>query len=407
MIQKLKTKFVILAMAALLVLLATIVTGMNIINYNAIVADADETLEILSQNRGTFPDFDRMNKKLPPHMTVETPYETRFFSVLLDHNGSVIQTDTSRIKAISPETAVHYANTAMQSGKETGFHEDYRFVCYTEDNFSRIIFLDCGRKIYTYHRFLYSSICMAFVGYLAFFIVILFFSGKIMKPVAESYEKQKRFITDAGHEIKTPLAIIKADADVLEMECGENEWVEDIQTQIKRLSGLTADLVYLSRMEESENALPMIEFPFSDVVSETALSFHSMAQMQNKTFLCNVPQMLSYVGNEKAIRQLTNILMDNALKYSPEHGTISLTVRRTARHIYLTVYNTTQEPITKVQLTHLFERFYRADSSRSSKTGGYGIGLSVAQAICASHNGKISAFLPDANSLEITVQLPV
>lgn len=408
MIRKLKIKFVALSMTALFVLLVVIVTGMNILNYNSIIADADDTLALLSQNQGTFPDFlTDPQWKLPPFMTIETPYETRYFSILLDHSGTVLQTDISRIKAIDEKTAVGYAALALRSGEEKAFIENYRFVRNTEGFATRIIFLDCGRKLYSYQNFLFASIGMALVGYIAFFAVILFFSGRILKPVTESYEKQKRFITDAGHEIKTPLAIIKADADVLELEYGENEWLDGIQAQIRRLSSLIEDLVRLSRMEEAEDSLPMIEFSFSDVVSEAALSFQALAQTQNKDFLCQVPPMLSYVGNEKAVRQLVNILMDNALKYSPESGTVSLTVRQQGRQLRLRVFNATEEPIPKEDLDLLFERFYRADSSRSSKNGGYGIGLSVAKAIVAAHKGRISAASQDGSSLEITVQLPL
>lgn len=407
MIRELKTKFVFLAMVALFLLLAVIITGMNIINYNSVVAAADDTLELLSQNKGAFPDFDGLQKPLPYHMTIETPYETRYFSVLLTDTGDVIQTDTSRIKAIDAESAVSYATAALQSSHEKDFIENYRFVRYTEELSTRIIFLDCGRRLNSFYSFLVSSICMAVIGYIAFFAVILFFSGKILKPVTESYEKQKRFITDAGHEIKTPLAIIKANAEVLEMEYGESEWLEGIQAQIQRLSTLTADLVYLSRMEETDNTIPMIEFPFSDVVLETALSFQAVAQTQDKTFLCNIPPMLSYVGNEMAIRQLVNILMDNALKYSPEQGTVSLTVQKQGRQLRLIVFNTTREPVSKENLDHLFDRFYRGDSSRSSKTGGYGIGLSVAKAIATTHNAKINAYTKDGQSLEISVHFPL
>lgn len=408
MIRKLKIKFVALAMTALFVLLAVIVTGMNIINYNSVVADSDNILRLLSQNHGKFPDFGA-NPQLTKHpfMSIETPYESRYFSVLLDASGVVLLTDTDRVKAIDQEKAVNYASIALQSKKDTDFIENYRFIRYDEEHTTRIIFLDCGRKLYTYKNFLISSICMALAGYIAFFVVILFFCGKILKPVTESYEKQKRFITDAGHEIKTPLAIIKADADVLEMEYGENEWLDGIQAQIKRLSALTADLVYLSKMEEADNSMPMIEFPFSDVVYETAQSFQALAQTQDKHFNFNVPSMISYNGNEKAIRQVVNILLDNALKYSPEQGYVYLDVQKQSRQIRLTVFNTTQQPILKENLEHLFDRFYRADASRNSKSGGYGIGLSVAQAIVAAHNGKITASSKDPLSLEISITLPV
>lgn len=408
MIQKIKIRFITVAMAALFVLLAVIVTGMNIINYNAIVRDADIKLEMLSQNKGRFPEFAPDKRwPIPSNMTPETPYELRYFSVLLTPAGELVQTDTSRIKAIDSTSAIQYAANALKTENRSAFLGNYRFALSPEGAAVRITFLDCSREVFSFRSFLISSICMALGGYLAFFFVILFFSNKITKPVTESYEKQKRFITDAGHEIKTPLAIIKADVDVLEMEYGESEWLDGIQAQVKRLADLTNDLVYLSRMEETEGRLQMIEFPFSDVVNETAQAFHAVAQAQEKTFQCNVQPMLSLNGNEKSIRQLISILMDNAMKYSPIGGYVSLTAEKQGRCLCLSVFNTTIDTIEKQNLPHIFERFYRMDSSRSSQTGGYGIGLSVAKAIVSAHHGKISAATQDGQSLQINIQFPI
>ena len=408
MIQKIKIRFITVAMAALFVLLAVIVTGMNMINYNSIVRDADIKLEMLSQNKGRFPEFSPNKRRpIPPGMTPETPYELRYFSVLLTETGELVHSDTSRIKAIDNASAVAYAKKALKEPGSNAFIGNYRFAMSAEGSVLRITFLDCSRDVYAFRSFLISSICMALVGYLIFFFVILFFSNRIIKPVTESHEKQKQFITDAGHEIKTPLAIIKADVDVLEMEYGENEWLDGIQAQVKRLSSLTNDLVYLSRMEETETKLQMIEFPFSDVILEAAQAFHAIAQAQGKDFRCDVEPMLSLNGNEKSIRQLVNILIDNAMKYSPEGGIVSLSVHAQNRSLCLSVFNTTIDPIEKQNLSHIFERFYRMDFSRSSQTGGYGIGLSVAKAIVSAHNGRISAATQDGHSLQINVQFPL
>lgn len=408
MIQKIKIRFITLAMIALFLLLSSIVTAMNIVNYRAIISDADAKLELLSSNNGIFPEFGGDKKMpMPPNMTMETPYESRYFSILFASTGEVVQSDTSRIKAIDKTTAIQYANQAVKSSHSSDFIGNYRFLFSTEGSSVRITFLDCSREFSTFRSFLWISICMALGGYAAFFFVILFFSNRFLRPITESYEKQKRFITDAGHEIKTPLAIIQADVDVLEMEYGENEWLDGIQSQVKRLAGLTNDLVYLSRMEETENHLQMIDFPFSDVVCETAHAFHAVAQAKGKSFQCSVQPMLSLNGNEKSIRQLVNILLDNAMKYSPAEGAVSLTVQKQGRHLQLTVFNTTIGPIGKQDLNHIFERFYRIDSSRSTQTGGYGIGLSVAKAIVSAHNGKISAIAPDDHSLQIQILFPV
>lgn len=160
--------------------------------------------------------------------------------------------------------------------------------------------------------------------------------------MTESYEKQKQFITDAGHEIKTPITIIDADTEVLEMELGENEWLKDIQTQTKRLTSLTKDLILLSRMEEDKPQMTMIEFPFSDLVEETAQSFQALAKAQNKIFTITVQPMLALKGDEKTLRQLISILLDNALKYSPHSGVISLSLQKQMRNICLTVENTVE-----------------------------------------------------------------
>ena len=404
MIKRLQIKFIAVAMVALFFLLLVIIAGMNLINYEAVVAEADDILGFLSENSGVFPDPDVDGRNpLPKFMSPETPYESRYFSVLIGAYGEVLLTDTGKIKAVSPQQASEYAIHIMEDGLKKGFVDNYRFICSDERDVIRITFLDCGRRLEAFQTFLFASIGMGVAGYLLFFFVILFFSGKIIRPVAESYEKQKRFITDAGHEIKTPLAIIKADADVLEMDLEDNEWLQDIQKQTKRLTSLTNDLVYLARMEEAKNFTKMIEFPLSDVVAETASSFQALAQTQGKNFECSIQPMLSLTGDEKAITQLVSILLDNALKYSPENGTISLMLSKQSKTIQLSVRNTTTSTIPKEKLSMLFERFYRIDSSRSSQTGGYGIGLSIAKAIVAAHNGKIQIKSEDGCSFRITV----
>lgn len=404
MIKKLQGKLIALAMAALLALLIVIVISMNVINYNTVIAEADQTLSMMANNSGSFPDF--AENKHFSNMSPELPYESRYFSVLLGKNSEVLQANTGRIKAVDTEQAINYATQVAAGKKDRGFVDDYRFLRYSEGTATRITFLDCGRKIETCQTFLVISCSISAAGLVLFFFVVLFFSNRIIRPVAESYEKQKQFITNAGHELKTPLTIIRADADVLEMELGENEWLTDIQQQAERLAGLTNDLVYLSRMEERTDDLPMIEFPVSDVIGETAASFKALAQTQGKTFRCEIQPMLSVRGNEKAIRQLVSILLDNALKYSPENGAIRLSLERQTKTVQLSVYNTTENVISKESLTLLFERFYRMDQSRNSQTGGYGIGLSVAKAIVQAHNGRIQAKTEDGNSLQITVALP-
>ena len=338
----------------------------------------------------------------------EMPYESRFFTVTVNESGDVLSVDTGKIAAVDMEQAVAYAKDVLSRDKTAGFAGDYRYrVCDTTEG-RMIIFLDCGRNLDTFRSFLVTSAAVSAGGMLAVFLLILAFSGRIVRPVAESYEKQKRFITDAGHEIKTPLAIIEADADVLELELeSESEWLRDIRAQTRRLTDLTNDLVYLSRMEERQStAEQMVEFPLSDVVEETAQSFRSRALQKQVTFTERIEPMLSLKGDEKAIRQLVSILLDNAVKYVPERGVMELSLERQGRGVSLSVYNTSVSPVPRESLDKLFDRFYRTDSSRSSATGGHGIGLSIARAVVGVHRGRITAETADERSLKVTAWLP-
>ncbi|MBR2621561.1 MAG: HAMP domain-containing histidine kinase [Clostridia bacterium] len=412
MIRKLKIKFIILSMTSLLVLLTVIVAGMNVLNYTSITAEVDDILIFLSKNKGTFPDFGggpmgNPGNQLPPHMSPELPYETRYFSVVLGEDGTVLHVDINRIKAVDRQTAIAYAQSAVSKQNETGFENAFRYLKSYEERTVRITFLDCGRRMDSFDRFLWTSILIALSGFAIVFFVICFFAGKIVRPIAESYEKQKRFITDAGHEIKTPLTIINANIDLLEMDVGMSESLTDIRQQTMRLSSLTSDLVYLARMEEADHKLPMIEFPLSEVVSEAALAFKAPALAQEKNFSCDIEDMLSMRGNDKAITQLVSIIMDNAMKYSPTGGDISLSLTKQNRVVNLTVVNTTTEAIARDALDHVFDRFYRTDPSRNSATGGHGIGLSLAHAIVSAHGGKIHAWTKDGACFGITATLPI
>lgn len=407
MIKKLKIKFVILAMSSLLALLAVIIGGMNLINYFSVTREADAILSILSQNNGSFPDFPTSQDDfLPPDMSPEIPFESRYFSVVLDDNYKTVSVNTDMIASVDQDQAKTYAQEIVDKKNSQGFIDEYRYVLKEENNEYRITFLDCGRKLDFFRNFLMASSSMALAGYIVVFIIIFILSGKIIKPIAESYEKQKRFITDAGHEIKTPLTIINANIDILEMDIGKNESLSDIAVQTGRLRSLTDSLVMLARMEESEENLQKIDFPVSEVVTEAAMPFRMLAIQQEKEFRCNIQPLLTLKGNDKAIGQLVGILLDNALKYSPHGGTIFLDLTKQNHYICLSVFNTANSEVKSEQLSHVFERFYRTDSSRNSEMGGHGIGLSIAQAIVTAHSGKIQATMQDGHSFRITALFP-
>ncbi len=410
MIRRLKIKYIVLALSSLFVLLALIIAGMNLLNYNEIVKEADATLSVLPQSRGGDlpPEAEDMgaDKPLPPGMSPEIPFESRFFSVFVNGEGEITSAETSRIYAVNNEAAVQYAKKVLQKNSERGFIGDFRYICTNEADGVRITFLDCGRKLSLFRNFAAFSIGISLLGYAITAVLICFFAGRFIRPVAESYEKQKRFITDAGHEIKTPLTIISANVDVLRMDLGENEYLSDIENQVKRLSGLTGDLVSLARMEEAQKSVQMVDFPASEIIRETAEPFGRLAKSQNKELILQIQPDRSICGNEKSVSQLVSILLDNALKYSPEGSAIRLNFEKQGRKLILRVCNPCLSPITEEDLRHVFDRFWRADPSRNSEAGGHGIGLSMAQAIVTSHGGKITATLSGENEFMITAIFP-
>lgn len=407
MIKKLRIKLILVSMLSLLAVLLAIVGGINLMNVHRMIGEADGVLDILAENDGRLPMQEEFAEPEngPEYASPEVPYESRYFYVLLDEEAGVIATNIEKIAAVDQETAVEYAQAALDRGADRGFVGECRYTVQEEDSGIRISFLDCGRRIGMCRVFALNSLWISLLGMLAVFLLMMLASGRIIKPVSDSYEKQKQFITDAGHEIKTPLAIIDADAGLIEMENGPNEWLRDIQTQVRRLTGLTNDLIYLARTEEAQGRQEMLDFPLSDMVEEQICSFQALAIQNNRKFVSHIQPVLTLHGDEKMISQLVSILLDNAVKYSDAGGEIRVMLEKQGRTVHLSVFNTV-ESISQQELEHLFDRFYRTDRSRNSKTGGYGIGLSIASAVAAAHKGKILASSRDGHSLLITVILP-
>ena len=419
MIRDLRKKFILVAMLSTMLVLTAIMGVVNFSNYREMLDRADEMTALLEQNDGKFPEepsrHEQDDTETPPakpendeknksRFSVETPFETRYFTVTVDENGEVTDCDLDRIAAVDEETAEEYTQTAQQKNKTTGFQGIYRYrVTETEDG-AKYVFLDCRREISNFRTVLVTTISVSLLGLAAVFVLVVIFSRMVFRPVEESIQKQKRFITDASHELKTPLTIIDANTEVMEMESGESQWTKSTRKQIQRLSGLVQQLVTLSRLDEEKGLEEKCEFNLSEAVSECVQPYESLAQTREKNLTLNIEEDITYTGDERSIRQLAGILMDNAVKYFSENGNITLTLKKKGKKIFLEVYNDADD-LPQGKLDVLFERFYRLDSSRNSGTGGSGIGLSVAKAIVQAHKGKITAENKNGRGLTITVIL--
>lgn len=287
MIKKLQKKMIAVSMLAITIVLAVIIGAINIANYSSVQNNANRLMAILADNGGKMPasQFERgkqnpalhaengADKKPVPEsgdkgkskigaFSAETPYETRYFTVALDENGNAVSADTGFIAAISESEAEALAQKLFATGKKQGFTGNYKYKFVQNNSGTLCIFLDCTRDLNSFYSFLISGVAIGAAGLLLVFVLVVLFSKAVVRPVAESYEKQRRFITDAGHELKTPLTVIEANTEVIEMENGESEWTQSTKNQVARLSNLTSQLIMLAKMDEALPKESKANFPF-------------------------------------------------------------------------------------------------------------------------------------------------
>lgn len=389
-IKKLKVRFVLLSMLSVFLVIGVLLTIINVVNYNRVADNSDHILKFLAINDGTF-GIDKFDPKNDPKKELgpETPYETRYFTVkYTDETNGTIITDIHSIAAIKDvKKAIEMADNILNKKKEKGYSGIYRYLISKKDDSTLVIFVDCSRQLDTANMFLKSSIAVALVGMALIFAFLCVFSKKAIAPIAKSYERQKRFITDAGHELKTPLTIISANNELIELESGENEYTVAISKQINRMNTLVKNLSLLAKLDESEVLSSVKEFSLTDAVFDVYNNFKTVLDSKY-TVTIDICENVGYVGDENLIRQLLTIIFDNANKYAVSK--IDIKLEKNNSKISLTVSNDAQD-IENGDLSRVFERFYRSNEARGSSVEGSGIGLSVAKEITDLHHGVIEA----------------
>ena len=413
MIRRLRRQFVLLCMGVVVAVMVAVVALMNGFFIARANATLDGMLAFLTDNGGDFPVVDDEEAPIIPRgprqmdwggMSMdspEAPFITRHFSVLLDAGGEALSVNTESIAAVSSEEAVLYARRALDKAG-SGYLDVYRYRVSETDDGTLVVFLDASTQLSTARQFFIISSSVAAGVCLAVLLLALLFSGRAVRPIAQSVEKQRQFITDAGHELKTPLTIISANCEVLEMEMAGNEWLTGIEKQVARLRKLVNDLVTLSRLDEGRPTGEEARFSLSDAVCDTALAFSAAAERAGKRLRADAEPGVFINGDEAALRQLTAILVDNAVKYADAGGEIRVGLRG-GRHPVLTVENDCRN-VSELPLDRLFDRFYRFDPARTGD-GSHGLGLSIARSIAEAHRASLRAEKLAAGRLRMRLRL--
>ena len=393
MIYRLRKRLIRISGLSVTLVFIIIYAGIYIISINRLNDTMDTLTDVISPNDGRFPPFNEMSPppdgEFAPFITKETPFSTRFFIVRYDSFGRIVSSDVEFIASVTEETAREYAEQAISSGNERGWIDRYRYKISDTSRGQTIVFVD-GTINRSITRMLLLAVGVILLCSFALILVlIILFSKRSVKPIAKSYEKQKQFITDANHELKTPLTLILANLDIIESDIGKNEWIDDIRAEGERMNALINRLGMLTRMDEENTEVNAVTFSLSDAVSDTVSEFQTIAEERKKPVFAEVQPGIFYTGDESEIRRVISILLDNALKYCNEGGNISLSVSA-KRYPVICMENTFAE-VDHIELNKLFDRFYRADRARTF-TGSFGIGLSIAKAIVERNHGEIRAY---------------
>lgn len=389
MLKRLQRKFIIIAALAISIVTLLIAGGINLINLINIDIQTDNILNILIDNGGAFPEYNKISSDSSSVMTPETRFSTRYFIVTTDSDYDVTSINSDHIAALSESQIKSITSEILNSKDISGYYQNYKYkVVSSNDNYT-IYFLDCNSYTFNQKNLLKTSTIVAFICIASSITIIILFSKKALKPIIENEEKQKQFITDASHELKTPLSIILGNAQIIKITEADKENVEClevIEEQVNRMNSLVLSLVKLSKLEESETKIIKNKFNINNTIEKVIKEFKPL--LKGKNIQYEKSEEIYLYNNEESVKQLLTILLDNAIKYTEKNETITVKIESKKSKAKISISNNCQY-IDKESLKKLFDRFYRTDKSRNRETGGFGIGLSIAQKTAAIIGSKI------------------
>lgn len=394
-LTKIRLQFILVASAAVLVILISFVGVFNSFQYFQNNKEIGIVLNILAQNEGKLPTGDKLKEELQAtRLSVNQVQQLDYFSYTVDADQQILSSSLNHIRDFEEEDLLQFTEQMNYQDVDGlirigevpyGFHQ-----VKLNDHSSFIVVLDATGFIHNQTGLFNASIELSLYSLVFFVLVVFIFSGWAIKPYVENIENQKRFITNAGHELKTPLAIISANTEMQELLEGESEWSKSTKDQVIRMTELIDRMVTLAKMEEQPD-LVLSDVDFSHVAEDAAEDFKASLVKDGKTFIMNIKSGIHVRAEEKSLFELVTILVDNATKYCDSDGTVTVQLSQTSlRKARLEVSNTYAAG-KNVDYSKFFNRFYREDESRNSQISGYGIGLSMAEGIVRVFKGKISA----------------
>ena len=412
MLKKMRWRVILSAMLAFTAVVALIGILVNLVNFYTVTERADQTLSYISKFEGSVPKKPETpgGRVAPPDKPfmalpdLEMNYMTRFFIVRFDKDGNTDSVYTDYIASVDSEEAEEFAREVLEKDSDSGYIGDYRYACENVNDNKVVILLNVSRDLQFIRSLRNLTLAVAGAGLVLVFILVFLFSGKAIKPIMHNIERQKRFITDASHELKTPLTSISTSLDVITMEHGDDEWTDNIRSQTDRMSKLVSELVTLSKLDEELPIPVKEEFSLSGAAWETVEVFQPQAKAHEKKLVVDIQEDISMVGEKNAIMQMLSVLLDNAIRYSDENGEIRFDLFKKRNRINIVVFNTCRFD-TPPDVKRLFDRFYRPDNSRSTETGGTGIGLAIAKAVVQAHGGTIDAICPSGETMTMKIIL--
>ena len=422
MIRQLQKRFIRISVISLTMAMVLVVGIVNVANWISVRNELFGTLNLLDENETEMEQIAEAKEDRPDLPESEDNRKNRFpgpsrhfrnmmaesnwFSAMVSETGEVERVLLARIENLEEGTARELIRQIVADGRTEGFLQDYLFRITTWRNGNReVMVLNCETRLATVRTLILISAIACAGGILLAMMLVMLFSRKAIQPTIRNMEQQKQFITNASHELKTPLTVISTNMELLEMENEGNPWVRSTQNQAAVMRRLVDELVYLSRMEEEHPTLEFESLDPGELLKETAEPFAAMAEYNGLEMTVEAEKDLQMNGDRASIQRLISTLCDNAVKYASA-GPIRAEIRGEGKNIILQISNPVEEPLTKQQCEQLFNRFYRVDPSRNKeKKSGFGIGLAIASAIAEKHGGRISAAMEE-DRLVMTCQLP-